>query len=440
LCHFTSGGNYASLRYEELFNLVPSLDSAVRFEGENTLLELVNCICSGNDWRKVTGIAYKNVDGEIIANPLRPIEKDLDNFPFPMRSPLKEYAFNRKFATILAGRGCLYNCAFCNLRQFYHTSSGPLKRVRRPEMVVKEMEFLYYEKGCSIFLFEDDDFPVKKDHGGWIERFCKELKHKGLNDKVMWKINCRPDEVEKESFGMMKSNGLFLVFLGIEDGTDTGLKRLNKHFTVSKSMEGIHILKELGLGFDYGFMLFQPSSTYKSILDNLNFLRQLCGDGYTPVVFLKLMPYLETRVEKELREEGRIKGTPGFLDYDFLEESLNRYYEYITDAFMEWIRDPTGLLNISKWARNYLSVFSHYFKPSPDFYILSAEVRKTVSESNLFLLDTMKELAPIFESQEYKSDNAHLLKNIGENINLKHKYFRQKINNTIIKLTQIAVN
>lgn len=51
--HFSAGGQYASLRHEDLFKLIPSLDSIVRFEGEYTFLELVKCVYSKTDWRKI---------------------------------------------------------------------------------------------------------------------------------------------------------------------------------------------------------------------------------------------------------------------------------------------------------------------------------------------------------------------------------------------------
>ncbi len=171
-----------------------------------------------------------------------------------------------------------------------------------------------------------------------------------------------------------------LVFLGIEDGTDSGLLILNKHMTVSRSIEGINVLKKLGIGFDYGFMLFQPFSTFKSLNDNLNFLKKICGDGYTPVTFLKVLPYYETSIEKELRADGRLKGEPGFLDYDFLDNALNDYYKFITCTFFEWLRDPDGLVNISRWARNYVSVFSYYYQITHDFSIISENIKNIISQ------------------------------------------------------------
>jgi radical SAM superfamily enzyme YgiQ (UPF0313 family) len=362
ICHFTAGGHYASIRYKDLFEYIPSIDSVVRFDGEYTLLELVNCIYAAREWREISGIAYRK-NGEVIANSLRPLELNLDNFPYPMRSPLKDYAFDKKFTTILSGRGCVYDCFFCDIREYYQQSSGPYKRIRNPEKVVKEMELLHYEKNCSVFLFQDDDFPLKVDNRSrWVERFCKELNHKGLQDKIIWKINCRPDEIELNTFTMMKEHGLFLVFIGLEDGTNSGLLRLNKRMTIEKSLEGINILKKLKIGFDYGFMPFQPSSTFSSIRENFKFLRKICEDGYTPVTFLKLLPYFATIVERDLRDEGRLIGNPGSFDYRFLDESLNQYYDFITDCLLQWLRDPEGLLNVLRWARNYLLVFRCFFK------------------------------------------------------------------------------
>lgn len=437
-CHFTAGGQYASLRYKELFEIIPELDSIVRFEGEYTFLELVESVHSGFDLRQLKSIVYKD-EGKLVTTPLRPLESNLDNFPFPMRSPLKEYAFNKKFATILAGRGCIYNCVYCNSNKFFQIPPGPVKRLREPEMVVREMELLYREKQCSVFLFQDDDFPVKTRNGNdWINRFCAEIKQRKLKNKIMWKINCRPDEISYDSFSIMKNNGLFLVFIGIEDGTDSGLKLLNKQMTVAKSLNGINILKKLGIGFDFGFMLFQPDSTFDSVLKNLSFLKKICQDGYTPVTFLKMLPFFETEAENKLKKEGRLTGKPGFLDYSFLDGKLNLYYEFFEDSFLEWTRENEGLLNISRWARNHISVFSFYYGATPYLSLITETIRDVVSKSNLFFLDTMMELATIFKSGKYVSVRHNKLKAYKRTIKSKHDQFRKQILDLIDNINRLA--
>jgi anaerobic magnesium-protoporphyrin IX monomethyl ester cyclase len=434
--HFTAGGHYPSLKYKELLGFTDSLDSIVRFEGEYTFLELADCISSGEEWRQIKGVAYK-CGANIITNTLRPFEKDLDKFPFPVRPTLREYAFGKKYATIIAGRGCIHSCSFCNLREFYRKSKGPVKRTRNPEMVVNEMEYLHKEKQCSIFLFEDDDFPVKSSKGSeWIVRFCSELSIKGLSNKILWKINCRADEVDEDLFSLMKSNGLYMVFIGIDDGTDDGLKNLNKHITVEKNLQGIKILKKLGIGFDYGFMLFQPITTFRTLNNNLDFLQQLCNDGYNTAMFNKLRPYYNTAVEKELSDSGRLKGTPGYFDYDFLEDQMNHYYNFVTDCFMDWLRDPEGLVNLSRWARIYCLVFNRFFRITDEVLRTEQEIKDIIAESNHFILDSMNELSALFESGQYIFDK-NLLKNIRTNIHSKHSNFVKRINKSTGNLYRI---
>ena len=432
-CHFTAGGHYASLKYQELFKMAPGLDSIIRFEGEYPILELAKKLNKGQDWKSIKSLAYIE-NGKIITNPIWPQEKDIDKFPFPSRSSFKTYAFKQKFTVILAGRGCVHNCSFCNTRAFYRQASCPVKRIRKPEMVVSEMNYLYQNKGCSVFLFHDDDFPVKsKLQNDWIVRFCQELERTGLNKKIIWKINCRPDEIGEEDFSLMKRNGLFLVFLGLEDGTDAGLESLNKQMKVEDSVRGMTILKKLEIGFDYGFMLFQPSTTFTSLNENLNFLRHICGDGYTPVTFLKLIPLYETRVEEELIRSGRFYITEGIGDYDFPEESMNRYYGFITDCFTEWLRDRDGVENISKWARNYLAVYKHYFDDQPGEAAYSRKIRRIISRSNLFLIDNMKQLSEIFRTGRDK-DDKNLLPAFKKNISSKHVRYKKEIIQTMTKL------
>ncbi len=437
-CHFTAGGHYATIRFEELFELIPGLDSVVRSEGEYTILELAECLSTGKEWKNAESIVYQK-NGSLIVNPIRPLESDLDLLPYPDRSEIKEYALGKKFATLLAGRGCLYNCSFCNLREFYKPFNEASRRIRKPELLADEMEYLFREKECSVFLFQDDDFPVrhnKKDL--WIGKFCDELDKRELSGKVMWKINCRPDEIDENIFARMKNTGLFLVFIGIEDGTDTGLARMNKRLNVAQSMRGIDILKKLGIGFDYGFMLFQPETGFKELHENLDFLNAICSKGYSPVAFLKMMPYYATHVEKELMSQGRIKGDRGYQDYDFLSENMTRYFEFISDCFIEWTRCGYGVTNISKWARNYISVSSKYFDLKTALPIISNDLAGIIARSNKFMIESMKELADIFESGNRETINSEDLKSYRKKIRIEQAKYRMQINNLMFTLITLA--
>ena len=432
-CHFTAGGHFASLRPEELFRLAPSLDSIVRFEGEYTLLQMAGCLKAGTHWKAIQGISYPD-KGNMIHNPLRELERDLDQFPFPVRSTPKKYAQRKKQATLVAGRGCVYQCTFCDIREFYSQPPGSVKRVRNPVKVVAEMVQLHEENEVSIFLFQDDDFPVKsRSHPDWIIQFCTSLSDTYLAGKIMWKINCRPDEIDRESFELMRQHGLFRVYLGIEDGTDSGLKAMNKKLNAADHLEGIKILKELGILIDYGFMLFQPETSYQSLNENLNFLESICKDGYMPAKFLKMMPYLETEIEKTLRKQGRLKGIPGFLDYDFRDESMNDFYKFVMSCFRHWLNSGEGFSNMASWAANYLAVYYYFNHAHPGINKCRNELRQVISQANIFLITTMKHLSAKFQSGQYDLDDDPELLELKENIEVKHLDYLEQMKAMITK-------
>jgi anaerobic magnesium-protoporphyrin IX monomethyl ester cyclase len=395
-CHFSAGGHYPSLRFRELMEMIPALDSVVLFEGEHTFLELVRALAGGAEWTRIQGIARRNF-GAVTANPLRPLEPDLDVFPPPLRPPLREYVMGRKFATLLASRGCAYDCSFCSIRKFYSSPPGAVKRVRRPEMVVEEMRLLHEEQDCSIFMFQDDDFPVGTVRGTrWVQEFCRLLEKTGLGGRVLWKINCRPDEVDAAVMSRMRDVGLFLVYLGIESGTDNGLELMNKHMTAAVSRRAVRILKSLDIGFDFGFMLFDPSTSPQSLLENLDFLESICGDGSTSITFCKMLPYAGTRIERLLAEEGRLRGSAGREDYDFADSSVTAVYQFLTDCFADWIGTHDGLLNLSRWANYYIRVYQKYFPQTAAFEAWAGEVTDIIADSNLLFLETVRQAVVLF--------------------------------------------
>jgi len=406
-CHFCAGGHYPSLRYEQVLRDVPELDSVVRFEGEITLAELMQRFAEGRDWHDVTGIAYRDGDRSI-ANEPRPLIADLDELPFPAR-PLESAltVLGRKASPILASRGCCRDCSFCSIRQFYGQVPGKKVRTRNPAKVVQEMRALYEENGVSIFLFQDDDFPVWGPFGRrWIAQFIDSLQEQGLYGKAIWKISCRSDEVEPELFARLRDAGLYVVYLGIESGNEAGLRVLNKQLRLDDSLRAIRILKDLDLSFNYGFMLFDPSSTFDSVRENTAYLRQITADGGVPAVFCRMLPYAATPIEHQLAREGRLRGSVHNPDYHFLDPRLNSYFEALNNLAGPWMNGSDALSTQLSYAWQEFWALRRLFPPMAGSQEYEHSLRSVTQHCNDYLLNLVEEVSQVFEGGQGRPSSS----------------------------------
>lgn len=336
-CHFTIGGHFPSLCHDECLAQFPELDSVVRYEGEMTLVDLVERLTRGDDWRETPGLAYIR-DEQVVESEPRSLVQDLDALPFPYRPFDPEQIGGFPTLPLLASRGCARRCTFCSIHTFYRTAPGKVVRVRKPVKVIEEMLYLHREHGVRVILFQDDDFPLWGPVGRrWADELVGRMHDAGLVDRVLWKISCRAEYVEHELFARLRDAGLFLVYMGIESGTEEGLKVLNKQMTVEQNLAAIDTLKALGIQVSYGFMLFDPSSSFESIRENLGFLRSMVGDGRAAATFSRMLPYGGTPIRDTLRQEGRLRGDLTHPDYDFLDLRLNEYHRRLLPTVRPWI-------------------------------------------------------------------------------------------------------
>ena len=335
--HFTIGGHFASLCPDEVLKHFPELDSVVRFEGEDTLVDLVDRLLSNREWRETPGLAFLR-DGQMAESEPRALVEDLDSLPYPYRPFEPEQIGGFPTLPLLASRGCARRCSFCSIHTFYRTAPGKVVRVRKPVKVVEEMLHLLQEHSVRIILFQDDDFPIWGPAGRrWADELVGRMHDAGLVDRMIWKISCRAEYVEYELFKRLRDAGLFLVYMGLESGNEQGLKVLNKQMSVEQNLAAVQTLKELELNVSYGFMLFDPSSTFESVRENLAFLKNVTGDGRAAAVFSRMLPYGGTPIRDALKKEGRLRGDLTRPDYAFLDPRLNEFYDLLMPTVRPWI-------------------------------------------------------------------------------------------------------
>jgi anaerobic magnesium-protoporphyrin IX monomethyl ester cyclase len=394
--HFTMGGHYASLCHEDALNAFPELDSIVRYEGELTLVDLLGRIRSGDDWRQTPGLAYAE-NGAIHESAERALVADLDSLPFPYRPYPADRLAGFPTLPLLASRGCARRCSFCSIHTFYRTAPGKVVRVRKPEKVIEEMLELNAVHGVRVFLFQDDDFPLWGRAGRrWVDELTARMKDSGLADRTIWKISCRAEYVEPELFAQLRDAGLFMVYMGIESGVDSGLEILHKQMTVEQNRSGVAVLKDIGVLYHYGFMLFDPSSTFESVRGNLAFLEEIAGDGSAPANFCRMLPYGGTPIRDRLLAEGRLRGDIRHPDYAFLDLRLDEYYRRLHAAAKSWLGDG-GVTHQFHAAREEAETIRRLIPSLPGLAAYRQALIELTAESNHRLFRMVEDSSHAFE-------------------------------------------
>lgn len=344
--HITIGGHYPSFDYGEVLQRITGADSVVRFEGEATLVELMERLASGRDWRDILGIAYRR-GADIVANPLRPAIDDLDDLPEPERDDIDYRSRDLSTASLLGSRGCPWNCSFCSIRPFYEAQGGRLRRLRKPRAIAEEMRQVHFEHGARIFLFQDDDFLATGTRArDWASALADEILRAGLGGRTAFKISCRSDEVRSPIIEQLVGAGLTHVYMGVESGDTDGLRHMNKMLQPVQHLAAGNVLRAANLSFDFGFMLLEPYSTLESTLANVDFLDAFVGDGWSAANFCRTLPYAGTPLKAQLETESRLKGTSFEPDYDFLDPRLDRLYDWMLATFRQRNFSNAGLCHI----------------------------------------------------------------------------------------------
>lgn len=177
-----------------------------------------------------------------------------------------------EMAYLWSSRGCWYGrCTFCNVGAISgHQESG--WNARPAASVVADVVSLR-AKGVRKIHFLDSEFI-----GGTREskRRAMEIADSLIDRNVGCRFifDCRIDNVEEELFSRLKQAGLANVFIGIESGSESALRRLKKGYTVERVERGIKVLRKLGIRFKTNFILADPGSTIDEVEESLDFIKK----------------------------------------------------------------------------------------------------------------------------------------------------------------------
>ncbi|MFZ5559774.1 MAG: B12-binding domain-containing radical SAM protein [Patescibacteria group bacterium] len=256
-------------------------------ECEKPFLELINKIEKEENYFATKNFWFKSKNGEIIRNPLEPLEQDLDSIPFPDRSFLnhhKELKFS-KIHNFIASRGCPYNCTYCFNRRLKVMYQGQrYVRKRSVDNVIKEIEGVAKDYPLERVHFEDDTFNISKD---WLKEFAEKY------PKIPFKCNIRADLVDEEVVALLKKANCISVTFAIEAGNDRIRNEiLKRNLSKEQLINCANLLKKYKIRFITENILANPTSSLKDDVETLD-LNLICKPDYPTVSLLNPYPGTE---------------------------------------------------------------------------------------------------------------------------------------------------
>lgn len=248
------GGSHPTAYPEEVLKN-DCVDMVCRGEGELALLELVN----NPEQTDVKNIWFKK-DGEIIKNPLRPLIQDLDSLPFPDKELWEGIIPKSYFETyqIVASRGCLMNCYYCqhNYLKKIYGNKGYFRR-RSVGNIVKELKWARLKYNIQRVAFMDDHFTEDKE---WFTNFANEY-----YEQIYRPFNLRyaclshPNFLDKFVLLGLKYSGCHLLMLGVQTGDEEVRKKvINRPESNKKLLEIAYYCHKFDLPFSIDHLFGLP--------------------------------------------------------------------------------------------------------------------------------------------------------------------------------------
>ncbi|WP_150265545.1 B12-binding domain-containing radical SAM protein [Paenibacillus tepidiphilus] len=201
------------------------------------------------------------------------------------RSPLFKGA-------VFSTRGCPYRCAYCNLKQIYHSGF----RTRPVPEVIHEISLLK----SRFLVFWDDNFFADKAHAKELMRHMRPLGKKWAAQVTL------ADCADEELLELASAAGCLYLFVGLESfspsalrGVNKGINRVDAYGELVGKLHKHRIMIQAGIVF--GFDEDTPD-TFRQTLEGCEAL------GIDGVTVSLLTPLPQTPVYEQMKREGRLLG------------------------------------------------------------------------------------------------------------------------------------
>jgi anaerobic magnesium-protoporphyrin IX monomethyl ester cyclase len=278
------------------------VDIVIRHQGEKTLVEVLNRICTGSSLHLVPGCWFKQ-NGQIVSNP--------DRSPSPLSSlpaPAYDLVDFDEYARVAGGRklpyatsiGCPYACNYCTDSVFYSRRFNPADVAH----IVDDVARLVRKHDLSEIALVDSNFLVDTKRAVAIAQGFLQA---GL--KIRWTFQASTDllcRMSDEEVQLLGASGVSHIGFGTESASPEILKRMNKaHQHIPDMFEAARKCATAKIRVTYNLIFGFPGEDDTHRKETLRTMGQI-AERYPNVSFSPNLftPYPGIPIWPELHEKG----------------------------------------------------------------------------------------------------------------------------------------
>jgi radical SAM superfamily enzyme YgiQ (UPF0313 family) len=278
-------------------------------EGEKTFVEILSLFKKKQrldfiDLVDISGIAYRDSEGNLKLTPRRPAIKPLDDIPFPDRDILHMETGGR--VDLFTSRGCPYKCAFCASTRLF-----PGLRFFSADYVVAEIKHLISRYRPVHIKFFDDLFIASRPR---LRKLVEKIRDEGIHRKVVFNVNATASMIDEESAKLLRLMNVYTVRMGLESGNPQALNYLKAgSVSVEQNARAVELLVRNGLNPEATFIVGTPGETRDQFNDTLEFVAR---HPLSRAELFLLTPLPGTPVWDIAREKGLVSDN---MDWSILD-------------------------------------------------------------------------------------------------------------------------
>lgn len=296
-------GAHVAVSPEAALKAAPDIDFVARAEFDYTIQE----VAQGRPLASIDGLSYRDGD-RVVHNRERSLIGDMDALPFVTEVYRRDLVIEDYFigyllhpyVSLYTGRGCRSFCTFCLWPQ---TIGGHRYRTRSARSVGEEIALAKgYFPQAKEFFFDDDTFTDDEPRTREVSRLLGKL-------GVTWSCNAKAI-VSRDTLKAMRDNGLRLLLVGYESGSQKILNNIRKGVRLDIARRFTEDCHRLGITIHGTFIVGLPGETRETIEETLHFAQDI--NPHTIQVSLAA-PYPGTELYQQAVANGWLAADGGEL-------------------------------------------------------------------------------------------------------------------------------